>query len=164
MLPSSRVCRGNGSHRTRDVSPVRRFSFSSSIQRRLCGLPQKKQGQGGDKKWNSNEPRPFAMRIWKARMFRMMGPSTRSPKLRVFGMATRIPPISSKIFTKVMYPVGMNAPMNIASGCCRRRWRGHNVQKHDQREGNEEEAKQASNDVSCDFHLVSRFQFSGVVQ
>ena len=47
----------------------------------------------------SARPAPLVRKTWKARMLMMMGPSTNSPKFRVFGMATRTPPKISKHFT-----------------------------------------------------------------
>ena len=64
----------------------------------------------------SAKPAPLVRKTWKARMLMMMGPSTNSPKLRVFGIATKTPPKISKHFTKAKYPVGYKIAKNKAGG------------------------------------------------
>ena len=47
----------------------------------------------------SARPAHLVRKTWKARMLMMMGPRISNPKLRVFGMATRMPPATSSTLT-----------------------------------------------------------------
>ena len=46
----------------------------------------------------------------------MIGPRIRSPKWRVWGMATNSPPRTSRTFTKARNPLAYIPPINIAAG------------------------------------------------